>query len=194
MTKEERREYQREWRIKRKEHLIEYEANRKESRKEYNKQWREENKERLREYDKEYGKAYYIAHKEEISSKNKRYREENAEKLKEYHSNRHLKEYETKEGRAKFKEMHYRQKDQKKNFDTSNNITAKWILENIFNSQCHYCGKNDWNVLVADRIDNNKGHTPDNCICACINCNAERADRYSVEEFVAIKKKEKGGD
>ena len=68
-------------------------------------------------------------------------------------------------------------------------LTKTWIMEHIFASRCIYCGDSDWTHLGADRIDNSKPHTPDNCVCACGICNIERNDRYTVEEFIEYRKK-----
>lgn len=78
----------------------------------------------------------------------------------------------------------YKIHDKERGFDINNNVSSKWILENIFSGQsCIYCGDQDWIHLGCDRIDNSKPHTPDNVVCACFICNAERSDRHSVEEF-----------
>lgn len=61
-------------------------------------------------------------------------------------------------------------------------LTAEWIIENIFNSKCYYCGETDWLKLGADRIDNSKPHTPDNVVCSCWNCNNKR-QKMSFDDF-----------
>src|SRR5690606_33775894 len=73
--------------------------------------------------------------------------------------------------------------DQRSGYDTKDNVTYIWIMENIFTSSCVYCGDSDWEHLGCDRIDNSKPHTPENCVCACGICNIERSDRCTVEEF-----------
>ena len=92
----------------------------------------------------------------------------------EYYRERRLRLYNTPSGRADNLARRYYNEDKKKGFDTSNNISSQWIVDNIFNSQCHYCGEQDWKKLGADRIDNNKPHTPDNVVCACGFCNVNR--------------------
>lgn len=77
----------------------------------------------------------------------------------------------------------YNCSDRRRGYDTKNNVTYIWIMENIFTSSCFYCGDSDWEHLGCDRIDNTKPHTPDNCVCACGICNIERNDRCTVEEF-----------
>ena len=56
-------------------------------------------------------------------------------------------------------------------------LTAEWIIDNIFNSKCIYCGENDWLKLGADRIDNSKPHIPDNVVPCCKHCNDERQNQ-----------------
>lgn len=125
------------------------------------KKWRNSHK----EYDKEYSKKWYA-----INKKNK------AEYDKQYRS--------TIIGRAVNIANSYQAIDKKRGFDTSNNISSKWIVENIFSGQkCVYCGDQDWTHLGCDRIDNSKPHTEDNVVCSCGLCNIERGDRYTVEEF-----------
>ena len=126
-------------------------------------QWKKRNKEKV----KEGGKQYYAQHKEIM-----------AEKQKEY--------LKTPKGRAKSMLGNYKRFDKETGTGTCT-LTQRWILENIFNSSCIYCGESDWRKLGCDRIDNSKPHTPDNCVCACLYCNAERADRWAVEEFIKLK-------
>ena len=46
----------------------------------------------------------------------------------------------------------------------------------FWNDGCCYCGETDWHKLGADRIDNSKPHSKENCVCACEKCNVERRD------------------
>lgn len=62
-------------------------------------------------------------------------------------------------------------------------LTPEWIVDNIFNSKCIYCGETDWRKLGCDRIDNSKPHTPDNVVCCCGKCNVKK-QRKSVEVFL----------
>ena len=137
---------------------------------EYNKQYREDNK----EYFTEYNKQYYNTNKEYFAEYGK-HREGEKERVKQYRS--------TQRGRANNIKTTYIHCDKKRGFSTDQNIDEDWIMENIFNSSCIYCGDNDWTHLGADRIDNTKGHTPDNCVCACGLCNSDRNDNFTVEEF-----------
>ena len=112
------------------------------------------------------------------------YRQEHKEEKKKY-----CKHYRsTYFGRAKSLKSRYIQNDKEKGFPTDKNIDEDWIIENIFNSQCIYCGENNWRKLGCDRIDNTKGHTPDNCVCSCWDCNNDRKDKFTVEEFIQYRK------
>ena len=66
--------------------------------------------------------------------------------------------------------------------------------------QCFYCydrvdiipdSKNKKNQFTLDRIDNNKSHSSDNCVIACMDCNLTRSNFVSSERFLAIKQKNK---
>lgn len=114
-----------------------------------------------------------------------------SEKGKASKKNKQIKYLSTKEGKAVALENRYIAMDRSRNFDTSNNIDHKWILEKILSSSCYYCGENDWNLLGCDRINNTLPHTPENCLCSCMHCNARRANRWTVEEFKEKIEKEK---
>lgn len=153
-----------------------YQEYRKQQR-EYNKQYRQEHREELLECYKQ----RYQEHREEklkyVKQYNQTHKEERAEYQKQY--------YQTQYRRATVLLNGYYQMDKLKGLKT--NLTPDWIVNNIFNSKCYYCKETDWIKLGTDRINNTKGHTMDNCICACGKCNVERGDRYSVEEFKRYK-------
>jgi len=87
----------------------------------------------------------------------------------------------------KAQELKYRcKRADKKKFGTDNDLDANWIIENIINSKCIYCGESDWNKLGCDRIDNSKPHTRDNIVCACGRCNIVRGDKFTVDEMKEI--------
>lgn len=142
----------------------------------YNKEYKENNKDAISKYNKEYKEK----NKEKISLLRKKWASENQESVKEQRRNY----YRTKNGRAAYLAGKYKQADKKRGFDISNNVTSKWIVENIFSGQkCVYCGDQDWKHLGCDRMDNNKPHTADNCVCSCFICNVDRGNYHSVEEF-----------
>lgn len=163
--KEEQKEYYQEHKERIAEQRKQYYQEHKEEYKEYRKQYYQDNK----EYYAEYYKRYFQENKEQY-----------AEQMKQYYS--------TQWGRAIILKNSYIQTDKEKGFSTDQVVDADWIVENIFNSSCIYCGERDWTKLGCDRIDNTKPHTPDNVVCACWDCNKERRNRFTVEEFQLIKR------
>lgn len=157
----------------------EYHNSHKEERREYENSHKEE----IREYKKKYRDS----HKEEIREYEKKYRDTNREVRMAY-SNAYRKEnYYTKPRlRAYYLMSKYRHSDKEKNLGETT-LTSGWIVDNIFSGQsCIYCGETDWRKLGCDRIDNSLPHTPENCVCACSNCNRTRKDK-PFEEFVKEK-------
>ena len=189
--KKERKEYYEKNKEKIKEYQKKYYLDNKEKATEYRKLYREAKGEELRRKEREYSKKKYANNRETILAYNKKYAEEHKEELAIKRS-----EYrKTKKGRAAYLANSYVQADRNRCFETTENITKHWILENIFNGQkCFYCGESDWRKLGADRIDNTKGHTPDNCICSCLKCNAERGNKMSPDEFKIVKQENKKKD
>ena len=73
-------------------------------------------------------------------------------------------------GRANHLLNSYRQSDKKANRGECN-LTTVWILENIFTKPCSHCGKEGWDVIGCNRLDNSKPHTMDNVEPCCFDCN-----------------------
>lgn len=65
-------------------------------------------------------------------------------------------------------------------------ITIEWMIENILTQKCVYCG--DDKRIGCDRIDNDKGHTMDNVVPCCVECNAARNKFFTHEEMKEIGK------
>ena len=160
-------------------------------RREYNRKFEKDNE----EYVKERHRQWYLNNRESALINRKKNYDKNAERERERARNKARENPEIKSnyrktemGRAGQLSGNYNVCDKNNGLDISKNITAEWIVKNIFTSKCIYCGDSDWKHLGADRIDNSKPHTPDNVVCACGICNVERSDRFTVEEFVEHRK------
>lgn len=77
----------------------------------------------------------------------------------------------------------YRKYDKKHNVLFSLN---KEELMNVLSMSCVYCGESSLHKLGADRIDNKKGHTLDNIVTCCDECNTARSDHFNCEEMLII--------
>ena len=97
---------------------------------------------------------------------------------------RHYKYNRSIKGRACFLASAYRQIDADKGMVCD--ITHKYMLCHIFTQSCVYCGVTDG--LGCDRLDNSRGHTMDNVVPACGDCNIMRGDRFTHEEMLIIGK------
>ncbi|KAA6374352.1 MAG: hypothetical protein EZS28_030122 [Streblomastix strix] len=76
----------------------------------------------------------------------------------------------------------YIEQDNKKNRDSSNNVTVDdyYYFKDLFkNQRCHICNARfTWkNRPTLDRIDNNKGHSKSNVLPCCLYCNTCKANR-----------------
>lgn len=72
------------------------------------------------------------------------------------------------------------------NFNSEVDFDGQWIIDNIFDKGCIYCGETDWRKLGCDRIDNKKGHTKDNVVPCCTRCNKLRSNKFTVDEMKEI--------
>jgi hypothetical protein len=79
----------------------------------------------------------------------------------------------------------YKFKDKKNGLNICD-IDIDWMLENIMNKPCIYCG--DIHNVGCDRVDNSKGHTKDNVVPACYECNCARNNNFSYEEMLELGK------
>ena len=152
----------------------------------------EEKKRRKKEYDAkryqekrdkilEQCKIYRETHKEEKSEYHKKWYQENKEKKLEQNAEYYAEYNKTPIGRAVYLVKNYRREDKKANRGKCT-LTGRWIVENIFPKPCHYCGKEGWDIIGCDRIDNSLPHTPDNVVPCCYGCNCKRCTK-SYEEF-----------
>lgn len=87
--------------------------------------------------------------------------------------------------RAKASKMisSYKNKDKKNGLDVSD-MDIDWLTENILTKPCVYCG--DTHKVGCDRIDNNKGHSKENVVPCCFECNTARNNNFSFEEMKEI--------
>ena len=63
-------------------------------------------------------------------------------------------------------------------------LTVEWMKENITNKLCTYCKLPG--DMGCDRVDNNKGHTKDNCVPCHGECNKARGDYFSFTEMLRL--------
>ncbi len=148
---------------------------------EQKKEWYDQNKEHKRDYDEIYRKEHVPERKKVKADWNIKNKKKMSEYNKQYYS--------TLPGLAKRRKNHYVWEDKNRGFDITKTVTDTWILENILNSKCVYCGDNEPSHLGCDRIDDNLGHEPQNVVCACPICNWERnLEKLSVEEFIEYRK------
>lgn len=162
MTSEDRREYYRQYYIKNREKRLEYQ-----------KQYNQDNKDKALEYQKQYRQE----NREKVSEQRKQYYKEYRGKVLEYQNQY----YQTPIGRASRLINAYNSADKKYNRGKGD-LTAQWIVDNIFTQPCHWCGKTDWTELGCDRINNDLPHTVDNVVPCCEECNKKRGTK-AYEEF-----------
>lgn len=135
----------------------------KEEKREYKKQWCIANREKILEYNKQ----YYAAN-----------REKELKRIKEYQN--------TPMGRALRLLNNYNAADRKYNRGKGD-LTAEWIVDNIFTKPCTHCSETDWKKIGCNRLDNSKPHTKDNVEPCCKECNK----RLSIEDEVPFKDRKK---
>lgn len=80
----------------------------------------------------------------------------------------------------------YRCKDKKMGFEKVCDITVDWMIDNIIMKPCIYCG--DVTRVGCDRINNDLGHTMDNVVPCCYDCNCARNNNFTHEEMFILGK------
>ena len=78
----------------------------------------------------------------------------------------------------------YKHKDKVNSLDVCD-YTIDEMLE-VMVKPCIYCG--DTHRIGLDRIDNSKGHTKDNTVPCCYECNCARNNNFSFEEMKVLGK------
>lgn len=63
-------------------------------------------------------------------------------------------------------------------------LTAQWIVDNIFSKQCVHCGETNWKKIGCNRIDNSKSHMMDNVEPCCGKCNVKLNDNSDKNKTV----------
>lgn len=130
------------------------------------------------------GRKKIYKNEEELKEANRKKQErwrmnhpkENLKKVQEWQRNHPM------EHKAMYQVSNYKRDDRINNRGECT-ITTQWMIENVYNGHCLYCGKTDWRKLGLDRIDNSKPHTLDNVVVCCEECNKKRGD-LSFEEFL----------
>lgn len=148
------------------------EEEKKQAQRESNRRWREKHPDYMAEWRKN--------NAEKLKSYIKRWQEENDWNgyMAKYIAKSRLKKI----GRAKYMVDNYKRLDKKYNRGKCT-LTPEWIVENIFNQPCHYCGETDWHKLGCDRIYNDLPHTPENVVCCCAACNYKK-HRTPYDEYM----------
>lgn len=88
--------------------------------------------------------------------------------------------YKTKNGRARVTASMYKKTDKSKGLE--NDIDWVFILTQILDNKCYYCGVIN-GKLGCDRLDNSKGHIKTNVVPCCELCNKTRLDNYTSKEM-----------
>lgn len=124
---------------------------------------------------------YYLKHSEEIKVRSKKWAEENKDRDREIHREIARKRRNTPYGRAYHLLQMYNKSD-KVSGRGKGDLTAAWIMENIFTKPCAHCGKEGWDIIGCNRLDNSKPHTKDNVEPCCKECNTKLATIYNIEQ------------
>lgn len=72
----------------------------------------------------------------------------------------------------------YREFDFSRKYD--NNVDSGYIKESL-SKPCSYCG---FPSTGLDRIENSIGHTIENCVPCCSECNSARMDNFTYKEMI----------
>ena len=169
MTKEERRVYNKLWRIKNRERVLsikrKYRQNNKDAIQEYGKKWRKEHPEH-----KQYGKEWRKANKEKVDAYHRSERQKIA----------FAKYQKTERGRAKFSSYYHTRKARKLNQLGPNPPTTEQILE-LLSKPCAYCGKKSQHLDHIIPLSKGGLHDITNVTGACKPCNLSKGSKLLLE-------------
>ncbi len=125
-----------------------------------------------KEYGKIYSRQWRLDNKERKQKSNEEYRQKHAEYFENYrktHKN-HKKYTISKQSRASKLLYSYKKSDIQYGRGLGD-LTAEWIVENIFSKPCTHCGETDWHKIGCNRLDNSKPHSINNVEPCCMKCN-----------------------
>ena len=122
-----------------------------------------------------------ICDKKRKDNRTSSYRIENESKEQRIKRLERLSKY-NKSEKGKSISLSYRYKsiDSEKGYD--NDIDYNY-LRNSRKLNCFYCG---FKSTGLDRIDNKKGHTKENTVPCCKECNVARMDNFSHDEMIIL--------
>ena len=143
----------------------------------YMKRWYQANKAKKAEYYQinkakrlEYQTEYRKANKEKVDEYGKKWRELNKDKISVTNTKFYSEYYKTPYGRASRLVNDYNQADKAHNRGKGD-LTAEWVVENIFSKPCAHCGITGWEVIGCNRLNNALPHTKNNVEPCCFHCN-----------------------
>ena len=90
--------------------------------------------------------------------------------------------------RAKYLISNYKKEDDLYNRGKCD-LTAKWIVNNIFTKKCAHCEETDWHNIGCNRLDNSKPHTMDNVEPCCLHCNMTMPKEDTWKKKYGLSKK-----
>lgn len=128
--------------------------------------------EERKEADRAKWRKFYYKHREERIEYSRMYKSTHSNEIAKYKKER----AKTPIGRATMLLCAYNRED-KKYGRGKGDLTAQWIVENIFSKPCK-CGKSGWQIIGCNRIDNSKPHTKDNVEPCCGECNVKLNDKH----------------
>ena len=77
----------------------------------------------------------------------------------------------TPKGRAMMLISNYIRNDRNNGFGEVIDFDTEWMIENVLSKPCAHCGKEGWDIIGCNRLDNSRGHTKDNVEPCCRECN-----------------------